>query len=152
MITGNKTLRVLSLSKNLITDEGCKAVAEMLEVNSTYLKELKLNWNSIHSAGGILIAQSLKQNNQLKVLDLGWNSLGMYGKSEGEVGLAWGTCLSQNKTLVHLDLSFNKILKNDVDIISEKIKVNHTIYGLHMQGNEGRTDSLGFVRPQFKAN
>lgn len=47
IITSNKHLKVLSLGENLITDAGCIHFAEMLDINSTNLKELRLNWNSI---------------------------------------------------------------------------------------------------------
>eukprot|EP00347_Sterkiella_histriomuscorum_P020671 403336916 len=146
MVTSNKSLRVLSLNENLITDFGCESISEMLDVNSTNLKELKLNWNHIQAQGGIKIANSLKSNNQLRVLDLGWNSIGSGGKYKSEVGTVWGSILQENKYIQHLDLSFNKLLQPDVDVFLEKIKNNHTIYGLHFQGNEGRTDSLGFIR------
>jgi Ran GTPase-activating protein (RanGAP) involved in mRNA processing and transport len=89
LVTGNKVLRVLSLGDNLITDVGCTDISEMLESNSTNLKELKLNWNNIMMRGGITIAHALRHNNHLKVLDLSWNSIGSGGNTPTEVGLAW---------------------------------------------------------------
>jgi len=59
----------------------------------------------------------------LKVLDLSWNALGIRPKDKidpknplkpsfsmkvGDIGRAWGLAFVNNKTLVHLDLSFNK--------------------------------------------
>ena len=29
------------------------------------------------------------------------------------------------------------------------ITKNHTLYGLHLEGNEGRLDSMGFLQPKF---
>ena len=89
LVTGNKVLRVLSLGDNLITDVGCTDISEMLESNSTNLKELKLNWNNIMMRGGITIAHALRHNNHLKVLDLSWNSIGSGGNTPTEVGSAW---------------------------------------------------------------
>ena len=37
------------------------------------------------------------------------------------------------------------MLKNDVEIIAEGLKENHTIYGIHFTGNAGHVDKLGFV-------
>ena len=34
-----------------------------------------------------------------------------------------------------------------LNTIGEGLKDNHTILGLHMQGNDARVDSLGFVTP-----
>lgn len=76
MTNGNRVLRTLSLGENSITDSGATSLAEMLECNSTGLKELKLCWNKIQAKGSILIAEALKCNSQLKVLDLSWNSSG----------------------------------------------------------------------------
>jgi len=53
----------------------------MLDINSTGLKELRLNWNHIKAPGGLLLASALKNNAHLKVLDLAWNSLGSGGTS-----------------------------------------------------------------------
>ena len=85
MISSYKPLKVLSLGENQIGDVGIEAIAEMLDVNSTGLKELRLLWNNITSKGGNKLADSLKSNSQLRVLDLSWNALGS-GSSPGEVG------------------------------------------------------------------
>ena len=90
LVTGNKTLRVLSLGENYITDTGCAHLAEMLESNATNLKELRLNWNNIMAKGGIFLAAALRHNNWLKILDLSWNSIGSGGSNPTEVGTAWG--------------------------------------------------------------
>ena len=50
-----------------------------------------------------------------------------------------------NTKLLHLDFSFNKIGKADSEIMSEKLKLNNVLYGLHFQGNCGKIDSLGFM-------
>jgi hypothetical protein len=58
---------------------------------------------------------------------------------------AWRDAFKENKSLIHIDLSHNKMLKNDVEIIAEGLKENHTIYGIHFSGNSGHVDKLGFV-------
>ena len=86
MTSSNKSLRVLSLGENLISDIGCNHIAELLDVNSTSLKELRLNWNQIMAKGSIMIANAIKGNNQLRVLDLSWNSCGSGNSHPIEVG------------------------------------------------------------------
>jgi hypothetical protein len=61
------------------------------------------------------------------------------------VGSTWGEALSINTALVHLDLSNNNYNKAICKIIAEDIKQNHTIYGLHMNGNSCQVDSNGFI-------
>jgi hypothetical protein len=48
---------------------------------------------------------------------------------------------------MHLDLSFNKFTFQDTEIMALGLRKNHTIHGLHFEGNEGRIDSLGFLNP-----
>ena len=99
MVSSYKSLRVLSLRENLITDLGIKAIAEMLEINTTNLKELRLGWNNILGIGGKMIAEALRSNTFLRVLDLSWNSIGSNGLSQTDIGNTWGNALAENKSL-----------------------------------------------------
>ena len=94
------------------------------------LKGLGLKKNKITAISGNLIAAALKDNVTLKMIDLSWNKLGVKpfnkidkksrrqikGMSAGDVGRAWGACFIDNKTLIHVDLSFNEI--NEADTIA----------------------------------
>ncbi len=51
----------------------------------------------------------------------------------------------ENKTLIHMDLSHNGFKKTEIDVMSEGLKANHTILGLHMLGNDLSTNSQGFL-------
>ena len=44
------------------------------------LKELGVAWNKLTAVSGNLIALALSENIELKVFDLGWNSLGVKPK------------------------------------------------------------------------
>lgn len=44
-----------------------------------------------------------------------------------------------------MDLSHNGFMNEEIDTMSEGLKDNHTILGLHMLGNEKNTDSMGYV-------
>jgi NLR family CARD domain-containing protein 3 len=83
------------------------------------------------------------------VLDLSWNTIGqkMFGSisKPGNIGPKWGAVFENNRLLIHLDLSFNKIGVDDCRIMSEKLRSNHSLYGIHFQGNAGKIDSLGFL-------
>jgi hypothetical protein len=52
------------------------AIGEMLETNCSFIRELRLSWNFISGKGGNSIAEGLRFNKQLRVLYIGWNSLG----------------------------------------------------------------------------
>ncbi len=49
--------------------------------------------------------------------------------------------------MLHLDISYNNIGTIDSTAISEHIKDNHTILGVHVDGNDMIVDELGFVFP-----
>jgi len=57
----------------------------------------------------------------------------------------WSKMLAKNEKLLHLDISFNGFKAPDMEIIGEGLKENRTLLGLHVIGNEGNVDSLGFV-------
>ena len=58
---------------------------------------------------------------------------------------------NKNIGLLHLDLSYNNINTVDSKAISEHIKDNHTILGIHVDGNDMWVDELGFVYPIEKS-
>jgi len=76
------------------------------------------------------------------VLDLSWNQLGQ--KRNGEFGQAMAAACN-NGILKHLDLSYNSLDKQECGVFAEGIKNNHTLWGLHMLGNDCVLDSSGFV-------
>ena len=87
-----------------------------------------------------MIASSLCDNRDLKVLDLSWNQLGVrppkrkrlgkpaQGKKpevnmkKGDIGRAWGAMFIENKGIVHLDLSFNRFAKDDTSIMAADVR------------------------------
>ena len=77
----------------------------------------------------------------MKYLNLGWNNLGS-SYADTQVSAAIAYCLKINKTLFHLDISNNNLNSSSIVNISEGIKLNHTLYGIHVEGNEaGWVDS-----------
>ena len=153
--SNNKTLKKLWLNNNLISDKGAKAIKRAFTETSN-LVELYLGWNNISGTGGKAIAKLLIQDVKLKVLDLSWNNLGKNNKSKKSkpksLGDIWGEALVINTTLIHLDLSFNMIEVRDSKVISEKLRSNHSLYGMHFKGNAGRIDSLGFLQVASSLN
>jgi hypothetical protein len=44
-------------------------------------------------------------------------------------------------------MSHNNIESDDVEIIAEGLKSNHSILGIHFTGNKGFVDMKGFLLP-----
>ena len=59
---------------------------------------------------------------------------------------------NKDTEMLHLDISYNNINYIDACQISEHIKFNHTILGIHVDGNDMEVDELGFVYPIDKNN
>ena len=54
--------------------------------------------------------------------------------------------------LAHLDISFNYLTMQECEILNEGLSKNQEILGIHIIGNEGITDSQGFIRPFAMTN
>lgn len=156
VIQSNQTLKVrkLYLNQNDLTDKTGLRIAQILGDQNIDLKEVGLKGNKLTAVSGNQIAEALKDNVTLKVLDLSWNKIGMKpqnrldpktrkpikGMSAGDVGRAWGLCFLENKTLVHVDLSFNKINEVDTMAFAQDMQFNQTCIGFHFHGNLGPRD------------
>ena len=55
-------------------------------------------------------------------------------------------------SLIHLDISHNNLNYSDCKLIAEKSKNNHTILGIHLDGNSMEINCLGFIYPKEKLN
>jgi hypothetical protein len=75
-----------------------------------HLKEFYLHFNLIKAGGAIKIFQGLLKNKDLKVLDMSMNK---FGGSDQLVTQLFCKILRTNKSLVHVDFSFNYFTKEE---------------------------------------
>ena len=69
-------------------------------------------------------------------------------KNPSDFAMALGEYfLNESIDLLHLDISHNNINYVDCKLLSEKIKLNHTLLGIHLDGNEMEINGLGFITP-----
>ena len=68
-------------------------------------------------------------------------------KEPSEFAKKLGEYFHKPLALIHLDISHNNLTKEDCELISNEIKDNHYIMGIHVDGNEMSIDSLGFIHP-----
>jgi len=69
LIRRNKSITLLNLSVNQISDSGVKLIAEALKVNTT-LKYLSLSYNFIGKEGLVSLSESLRVNRTLDFVDV----------------------------------------------------------------------------------
>lgn len=79
------------------------------------------------------------------MLDLSWNSIGKIGTKLFASQL--GEVLTTQDNLLHLDISHNNIKSEEINTIAKSLELNHSLWGLHIFGNEGYIDSKAFLHP-----
>ena len=105
----------------------------------------------------MMIAQQLEQNANIRIFDISFNSIGggiMTGNAlkrarlKTDYAKSWAQCFKVNKTLIHVDIGNNNLEWFEMEIISDGLNRNHTILGIHVNGNRAKVDSLGFVHKE----
>ena len=66
------------------------------------------------------------------------------------LGDAWAQAMTENSSLLHLDISYNQISIDDSRVFATALELNHTMWGLHYQGNCGEVDALQFLIPKAR--
>ena len=66
-------------------------------------------------------------------------------KLKKDCATAWAEAFKYNQSLIHVDIGHNSLKQKEMDVIAEGLKLNHTILGMHLQGNEAQVDSEGFL-------
>jgi hypothetical protein len=61
---------------------------------------------------------------------------------------AFAEAMEMNETLTHLNIAYNKFSKAEVETLAGKLNVNHTLKGLHVEGNAGFYDHKGYLWPR----
>ena len=82
----------------------------------------------------------LNDNENIRVLDISWNCLGINKNISCAEKLT--EMLKKNKCIVHLDLSNNNFDLKESILISSGLEENKSIYGFHFHGNYGYVDDL----------
>jgi Ran GTPase-activating protein (RanGAP) involved in mRNA processing and transport len=114
LIEYNKSLLIIDLSNNGLSESLIRYIAEALRSNIT-LDTLILEGNSIGGFGTKILSENLKYNTRLKTLNLRNNALGFEGaKSIGEL-------ISSNSTLMNLNLQSNLLDDHSISLIVEKL-------------------------------
>ena len=144
-LTDCDSLQELNLSKTSLGDNGAIAVGSYLK-DSKQLRKLDLHWNLIKAVGGSVLFKGLACNTSLKVLDVSWNAL--CHPQDFQIGTTIAAAFRKHPNLYHVDLSHNQLSEEDCAAVNCGLSENHSIAGIHMQGNDAKVDALGFVNPK----
>lgn len=141
-LMNNSVMRDLNLAKNTLDDRAGKPLGVMLE-NNQYLEKLDLHWNNLRGSGAVAIFEGLSENISLLELDISWNGLGRDALSHAVIKI--NECFVKNNTLRHIDLSNNRFTSNESEVMASGLMHNHTICGVHVEGNNCSLDAMGYL-------
>jgi len=112
----------LTLCSNMISSNGCRALAQLLQREDSTLKELLLCDNHIDNEGAEILANSLRRNKSLTTLDLRDNRITGHARFLSLVNdvSSIKTTLCSNHTLENVNLGF------DSEFMNEALTVNAT--------------------------
>jgi len=118
----------LNLNNNLINDDDCRLIANLLSHGN--LKSLSLRRNQFTDQGVNLILEALKWNSSLTHLDLSGNHL------TDKTATKLADVLERNNTLCKLSLTNNSITDQGLSYIAEALKNNTGLRSLSLLKND----------------
>ena len=141
-LTKQMSLKTLILDHNKISDISCESI-NALETSVYTLKTISLYWNLIRGPGAAQIFSGILENFNIKILNLGWNNIGHF-KSTDCINILCKMLKEEN--LIHLDISHNGLNKEQCSVISQALLNNHSLIGIHVEGNNCSIDPRGFMK------
>lgn len=111
-------LHTLNISKNEITDEGGLRFASALAEISVKVKNLDLSANNFNDASGVAMAEALRTNTALEVLNLRDNNL------HNDSGQHFSETSKLNRHIKLINLKFNSVAVKFVKEIAKAIQNN----------------------------
>lgn len=141
------------------TTTGAGAALGHFVEHSSSLKVLDLAWNALHGEAAEALLEGIYDNNKaadarksggLRRLGIAWNRLGSKATNSSQATRSAKLLCSifeECKALFHLDLSYNGFGAEDCAVMAAGLAKNHTLFGLHLIGNEAMVDDLGFIVP-----
>ena len=146
----NTTLVNLSLQDNGITatdPDTARSLTKMLQVNKS-LTHLDLSWNYLSDSGARCIFKGLQNNTTLLNLSL----QGSITATDPDTARSLIKILQVNKSLTHLDLSYNRFQNQTILCIFQGLKHNTTLLHLYLR-NTGITDNdAKYIGQALKSN
>ena len=101
-LRGSQTLKVLNLDGNFMHDEGACTIANAIAQNrNTVIEKLYLGWNGISDEGCTALAKMLESNATLKVLGLAENDITNIGARAILSALSINNCVREISGLYH---------------------------------------------------
>ena len=124
-----------------MTDLSGEILAQALQSNK-HLIDLDVSRNLLRDSAGNLIRLATG----LHRLNLSGQELGRSKQSIESICRG----LSENRTLLHLDISGCGLSEEDTHSIADSLKFNRTLLGIHLHGNRGHINTDPYVRSSVR--
>eukprot|EP01041_Mallomonas_annulata_P009325 gene9325-19354_t len=147
MIRKNLQIQKVYLDGNNFGPLGMQSLTNDLSTH-TNLNTLHLCDNNITPESAIFIASNLLSKNNLHTLILKNNKL----SSLGILHMRNILVLQENKSLTHLDISFNKIGTEGSQHIADLLQHNHSLQYLILEGNEIQDEGISLISNSLYKN
>jgi Ran GTPase-activating protein (RanGAP) involved in mRNA processing and transport len=133
MLKINKTLKIINLSNNEITNDNVIILADALKENET-LTHLNIGINKIGAKGVIEIADAIRKNKKTAIKYLDMTKMGI--RSFGIPGTrAITEMIKNNSSLKTLILRMNSISYGESELLSQVLENNETLTSLDLSEN-----------------
>lgn len=132
------------LNAQKLTNEDTKVLAKELQSNEN-CRVLHLHLNSISDDGVSYLAEMLKINQTITDLYLGANDIGDRGME-----MLCQALMHHNGTLIVVDLTYNCITDESMNVILDLFKVNDKLMGFMLIGNNISEGSKNKLREAAK--
>ena len=159
----NKNLQEFIMSHNMVTVKGSNKIAELIQVNTT-LRNLDISCCSIPEEGAVVISESYKENKMLQRFIVSWkndrtiiNTQNNFANCDlskrmiGNTGLLIVSNLVYNKEINKLNVSYNNITDDGVEVLYEIVKSHCTLKELIMSHNNISSDGAYIIAKIIQA-
>jgi len=88
----------------------------------------------------VTILKGIAKNKLLEYIDLSWITLGSQGEMfvtevKNEISSLLCNIIIRNKQLIHLDLSYSRLVDEQIKLIIESLKKSNSVLSVHLTGN-----------------
>lgn len=139
----SKSIKSLNLGRNNISNIGASAIANIFLQQRSQIEHLNIGKNQIGDVGASALAQSLCNNNILKIFNVRDNNISEEGAKE------IGSMLEHNNTIDIVNICDNHLGNEGVRVLCESIENNNHLKCLYITNNnydEKGTEFLNLLK------
>ena len=144
IIRDSKSILKLNLESTKLRD--CHALHLRLGLVQSNITEINMSHNSFSEFGGIMFADQIKHNTNLKRLDISWNNI------RPKQAALISKSLENNTTLIELNIAYSGVDDTAFEILGKSLERNYILRKLNIAGNRISNDGVAGFSPGLSLN